>query len=63
MTQDTALLNPKESKKYQRSTKNIPIKSIKDKKLKGTLRKTERKVKESVQKAIQSELLLTQDSG
>ena len=49
--------------KYQRFSKTVPIRSVQDKKLKGTLRKAERKAKEDASRAAQSELLLTQESG
>ncbi|KAJ3410809.1 Small subunit (SSU) processome component [Chytridiales sp. JEL 0842] len=49
--------------KYVRNKLNLPIKSIQDKKLKATLRKTESKFSDAAQKAAQSELLLTESSG
>ena len=61
--QDSNLLKKESLKKYQRPVKNVPLKSIKDKKLKGNLKKADKKSREAVQKAIQSELLLTQESG
>ncbi|KAL2917932.1 putative U3 small nucleolar RNA-associated protein 7 [Polyrhizophydium stewartii] len=49
--------------KYSRGDKPLPIKSITDKKLKGTLRRTHAKQKEAAEQAAQSEMLLTEDSG
>lgn len=39
------------------------MQEVQDKKLKGKLRKTEKKAKEAAYKAAQAELLLTQDAG
>jgi U3 small nucleolar RNA-associated protein 7 len=50
-------------KKYDRPVKDIPIRKINDKKLKGNLRKSEKKTKEAMERAAQSELLLTEESG
>ena len=50
-------------KKYERPVKDIPIRKINDKKLKGNLRKSEKKTKEAMERAAQSELLLTEESG
>jgi hypothetical protein len=55
--------NRKPDLKYQRFAKNIPIKTIQDKKLKGNLRKAEKKAVEAAERAAQSELLLTEESG
>ena len=49
--------------KYERSRSEIPIKSIQDKKLKGTLRRTNKKFKHAVQKAAQAEILLMDEGG
>lgn len=55
--------NRKADLKYQRFAKNIPIKTIQDKKLKGNLRNAEQKAVEAAERAAQSELLLTEESG
>ncbi|KAJ3309827.1 Small subunit (SSU) processome component [Boothiomyces sp. JEL0838] len=55
--------NAKLANKYLREKSSIPIKEVQDKKLKGKLRKTEKKAKEAAYKAAQAELLLTQDAG
>ncbi|KAJ3085484.1 Small subunit (SSU) processome component [Quaeritorhiza haematococci] len=48
---------------YLRGEANIPIKSIPDKKLKGVLRKTEKKFRDGAAKAEQAELLLPEEAG
>lgn len=48
---------------YIRDNSSLPIKVIKDIKLKGTLRRNERKVKHAAEKALDSEMLLLEDYG
>lgn len=51
------------TEKYLRGAHEIPIRAISDKKLKGNLRRTEKKFKNAAEAAAQSELLLTEDAG
>ncbi|KAH6571380.1 hypothetical protein BASA50_002764 [Batrachochytrium salamandrivorans] len=53
----------KASAKYIRGDQSLPIKSISDKKLKGKLRRNNKKFVDAAEKAVQSELLLTEDTG
>ncbi|KAI8929949.1 WD40-repeat-containing domain protein [Entophlyctis helioformis] len=53
----------KAAAKYSRDSGSIPIKSITDKKLKGTLRRTQTKFNNVALKSAQAELLLTEDAG
>eukprot|EP00842_Homolaphlyctis_polyrhiza_P005093 jgi/Hompol1/5585/HPOL_002001-RA len=46
-----------------RTTKAIKIKGIKDKKLKGTLKKAEKRIDLASKRAAQAEMLLTEDAG
>ncbi|KAI8910207.1 WD40-repeat-containing domain protein, partial [Gorgonomyces haynaldii] len=50
-------------KKYLREGKPIKIKSVEDRKLKGTLRKNEKRMQEAAKKALQTEVLLTEEAG
>eukprot|EP00128_Syssomonas_multiformis_P001722 Colp12_sorted_trinity150504_noHs@31768 len=50
-------------KKYQRGEKIKKVKQIEDKKLRGNLKKTEKKFKDAATRAAQSEILLTEEAG
>ncbi|KAJ3108209.1 Small subunit (SSU) processome component [Phlyctochytrium bullatum] len=50
-------------KKYERGKANLPIKSIEDKKLKGTLRKIGKKYEDAAKKAARSEKLQLEEAG
>jgi len=52
----------KKMNKYNRG-QSAEIKSINDKKVKGNMKKFERKTKEAAFKSVQSELLLTEEAG
>lgn len=53
----------REMHKFTRGTVDIPIKKIKDQKLKGLLRRSEHKIEDAARKAMQSQVFATESAG